>query len=279
MRHTGAALLSLACLACAGTRPLQPPPIVSVPRAKVLLVGTFHFYDASHDAYKPKHPYDPMTPEHQREIAALVEALAKFRPTKIALEFDSEFQPKADQRYADYLAGKYELKANEIYQVGFRLGRVAGVKTLSGIDVKGREFEPPVDLQKYATEHGQMALASEPFDALYKKLYEYDDELKTRVPLRDFLLYINSPQRVRLGHGHYLTGGFHVGAGGEYPGADSLTGWWYNRNLRIYENIHRLIASSDDRIVVLIGAGHLPILEHLAGSAPDVELIALDDLL
>ena len=274
------AVLSLASAACAAARPVRPPDVVRLePRAKVLLVGTFHFDDAGLDAYKPKYRFETMSPQRQKEIAAVVEALAKFRPTKIALEFDSEFQPKADQRYAEYLAGRYELKANEIYQIGFRLGRMAGVKKLYGIDVKGRRYEPEVDLLQYAKEHGQMALADEPFEARYKQLYEYDDALKTRLSLRALLLYANSPERVRLGHGVYLTREFHVGAGDEYPGTDSLTGWWYNRNLRIYENIHRLIESPNDRIVVLIGAGHLPILKQALESAPDVELVALKDVL
>jgi hypothetical protein len=248
-------------------------------RAKVLIIGTFHFDDAGHDTYKPKHPIDTMSAQRQREIAQLVDTLAKFHPTKVALEFDPPLEPKFNERYAGYLAGTYELKANEIYQIGFRLARESGLKKVNGIDGDSRFFEPQIDLDKYAKEHGQEALIDDPIVARFMKLYEYDDELKTRVSLRDFLLYINSPQRFRLGHGHYLSGTFHAGSGNDYAGADNLTGWWYSRNIRIYENVHRLVESPDDRIVILIGAGHLPILEHLLEAAPDVELVTLRDVL
>ena len=36
---------------------------------------------------------------------------------------------------------------------------------------------------------------------------------------------------------------------------------------------------SGDRVLVLIGAGHVPILHHAAQSAPDVELVTVSDVL
>ncbi|MBP8116068.1 MAG: hypothetical protein KAY50_11985, partial [Chitinophagaceae bacterium] len=84
------------------------------------------------------------------------------------------------------------------------------------------------------------------------------------LPLRTTLAYQNNPERLRLGLGHYLIADFKVGANGYFPGADGSTYWW-NRNLRIFSNILRLAAQSkEERIFVMIGAGHLPILPFLA---------------
>jgi hypothetical protein len=275
-----AAILVLLAAACASSRPIPRPPdiLAGIPRAKVLLVGTFHFA-SNRDTYKTKFAYDPTTTAHQADIAAVAVALASFRPTKVALEFEPDFQPKADQRYADYLGGKYELGANEIYQLGFRIARAAGLRRVDGIDTNGRNFEPQVDLEKWAKEHGQEAKLHDPIGAAYQRLYEYSDELKTKVPLRDTLLYMNSAEYVRLEHGDYLHGAFDVGAGSEYVGADSLAGWWYDRNLRMYENVRRLIASPGERVVVIVGAGHLPILRHLFETSPDIELVPVDSVL
>src|SRR5205823_2596516 len=93
--------------------------------------------------------------------------------------------------------------------------------------------------------------------------------------LIEFFRYLNSPDRVRVGHGHYLTGTFHAGRGDDYLGPDNLAGWWYDRNLRIFENITRLMQSPGDRVLVLIGAGHLPILLQAAQSSPEIEWIDL----
>ena len=47
-----------------------------------------------------------------------------------------------------------------------------------------------------------------------------------------------------------------VGFPDHHIGAD-LVGEWYKRNLRIYANIWRAVDEGDQRIVVLIGQGHL----------------------
>lgn len=220
-----------------------------------------------------------MSPARQAQIAEVDAALAAFRPTKVGLEFREESKAKIDQRYADFLAGKFEPGANEVYQLGFRVARAAGLARVDGIDVRGRNFEPEIDVAKWAKEHGQEAKLNDEIGAAYHRLYEYGDELKTKVPLRDYLLYVNSSEYVRLEHGDYLHGAFDVGAGNEYVGADSLAGWWYDRNLRMFENVRRLIASPNERIVVIVGAGHLPILRHLFESAPDIELVPLEQVL
>ena len=83
----------------------------------------------------------------------------------------------------------------------------------------------------------------------------------------------------RLRFGHYLVGGFKAADGTGYPGADHVSGWWYNRNLRIFANLLQLARETDDRVLFIVGAGHLPILHHAAQSAPDVELVEVAQVL
>ena len=59
---------------------------------------------------------------------------------------------------------------------------------------------------------------------------------------------------------------------------DQVTGGWYNRNLRIFANIHR-IAEPGDRILVIIGAGHVPIIRHAFRASPEFRLIEVGDVL
>ena len=95
MKHLAA--IAVLAAACASSHPpLRPPDVLAgVPKAKVLLVGTFHFDDPKLDTYKPKFPYDTMSVARQREIAGAAAALAAWRPTKIGLEFREDFKPKA----------------------------------------------------------------------------------------------------------------------------------------------------------------------------------------
>lgn len=257
----------------------------SEPKPRVLLLGIFHFDDAGLDVFKPKIRVDIESPERQAELADVLARLAAFKPTKIAIEADAGWQPKADERYAGYLAGTYliEAKPNEIYQVGFRLGKLAGLTHLNCIDVMGRDFPGgPKDMDEvraYVKAHNEEQVLDDGWLERFTKLYEHDDELKTQMPLRNYLLYINSPERLRMGHGHYVTGMFKVGAGDNYMGADKLAGYWYARNLRIFANILRLADRPEERIVVILGAGHLPILRHLAQASPEIELVEVRDVL
>ncbi|HJZ13320.1 MAG TPA: DUF5694 domain-containing protein, partial [Acidobacteriota bacterium] len=248
---------------------------LKTPRARILLLGTFHFKDAGLDDYRPQHDIDILSPERQKQVLELVQKLGRFRPTKVAIEVKPEDQSFIDERYNEYLNAKFQLKANEIYQLGFRIAKNASLKTLHGIDVLGRRYDPEFDLEEHAKKIGQEATMNTIWDKRYKVLYSFEDEMKTKMPLRQFLLHLNSEERILAGHGRYLVGSFQVGKDDDYAGVDSLTGWWYNRNLRIFANITRLVASAEDRVLVIIGAGHLPIIRHAIESSPELELVEL----
>ena len=61
------------------------------------LLGTFHFSDAGLDDYKPKHDVDILSEKRQAELAEVLEALAAYRPTKIAVEWMTR-APGTDRR-------------------------------------------------------------------------------------------------------------------------------------------------------------------------------------
>jgi pheromone shutdown protein TraB len=66
--------------------------------------------------------------------------------------------------------------------------------------------------------------------------------------------------------------------GDEYPGVDAKTAW-YNRNLRIFANLQRITDRTDERILVIIGAGHVPILRHTVQASPEYALVEVADVL
>lgn len=263
------------CITAGAQQPLQPPSDLGFeePQARLLVLGTFHFKDAGLDSYKPLHEVDILSAKRQQEVEDLLELLAAFAPTRIAVEMDRTRQQVLDERYTAYLAGEFELTSNEIYQLGFRLGERLGHERLYAVDADGRQYEPRVDSADFAREHGQAWTLEHPWHERYTSLYRWEDEQKLHSSLRDFLLYLNSPERVRLGHGHYFAGGFRAATADAYPGADNLSGWWYNRNLRIFANVLQLAREPDDRLLLIIGAGHVPIIRHAAQASPDLEWV------
>lgn len=75
---------------------------------------------------------------------------------------------------------------------------------------------------------------------------------------------------LQLNHGAYLSGYFNTL--GNY-GFDFLSTWWVNRNLRIFNNVLLTKPVSSDRILILFGAGHIPLLKQCFESSPDFEYV------
>ena len=181
-------------------------------QAELLILGTFHFKDAGLDGYKPKYDVNIMSEQKQAELSELLEDLKAYGPTKIAIERRWESQARVDSLYNEYLNGNFDLSANEIYQVGFRLAKMMGHKKVYCIDARSRQFNVEGGEQYYKDKE---AYYKEKFsqeqhnyeaqiDAAFKKLYEADDILKTQIPLKDFFLYLNSEERLTVGHAYYV---------------------------------------------------------------------------
>jgi hypothetical protein len=270
-------------LAAAQTR--QSPELIPPfpPRAQVLLLGTFHFHDAGTDDYKPKFKVEVLSDARQREINLLVDALARFRPTVIAVEWPVEKQSELDAQYEKYIAGKLDSEVNEIYQLGFRLAKRLRHSRVLAIDARARWYDSDVSTElliQRAQQNQQLELLGrgQKWDAYYNRLSESDDQLKTTMTIPDFLGYLNSPEKLRATLGRYLVGESEVGGRGDYVGADMRTAW-YNRNFRIFSNIQRLPLRDNDRVLVVIGQGHVPILHHLFENAPEYRLEKLSNYL
>lgn len=270
--------------------PAVPPDLFSDhPKTKVMLLGVFHFTNPGLDDYQQQYRMDVESEERQDQIREVVEKLEAFQPTKVGLEFSPSVQTKMDSLYRRYQLGQFDLPANEIYQLGFRLARTNGLERVRGIDAEGRAYSTISELseeeyQQLAKKYTKIGLKAKPgtriWNPTYEELYAYGDSLKTDIPLREYLLYLNSKERIQKGHGIYLVDSFKFGIGRkeDYFGADMKTRW-YNRNLRILQNLYRIIESPEDRVLVVIGAGHLPILRHGVIASPELELVRVNEYL
>ena len=234
-------------------------------RPEILVLGTYHMANPGHDIYNMKAD-DVLASKRQAEIAQVIEVLKKFQPTKIALEADTGGE-RIPKDYADYLAGRYTLTRNERDQIGFRLAKELGHKQIYGVDEEG-EF-PWGRVVNYAKATGRL----QQFDALSAKMGEMvkqqDDFLHSHTVL-ETLQYMNADQKVAQDVGFYYAD-VPFSDPGDYAGAD-LIAKWFQRNIRIYSNIVKLIDSTNDRILVIYGAGHLGWLRQDVANDPAVKL-------
>ena len=230
---------------------------------KVMILGTFHMSNPGRDIHNAQIE-DVLLPKHQADVARGVDGLARFRPTRVMVEWEAG---ATNERYAKYLAGTLDPSRNEVVQVGFRLARQAGLQRVEGIDVDGDFPYPPVEA--YAKAHGHQPLL-EAAHAEIGAMVKTQERMVAEKGITATLRWMNDPAWVTASNGFYRTT-LRIGAGAEQPGADLLTAW-YRRNFLICANIIQR-SRPGDRIVVLYGAGHSFLLRQCVQETPGFELV------
>lgn len=245
----------------------KPEPSTS--RPEVLVLGVYHMANPGRDIFNMKAD-DVLAPKRQAEIAQLIEVLKRFQPTKIAIEAD--IWGKRRQEYSDYLAGKHTLSRNENDQIGYRLAKELGHKTIYPVDADG-EFPWP-RVVNYAKGSGR----SKELDAIMGEIggmVKAQNEYLVSHTVLETLLYMNADDKVAQDVGFYYREA-HFGEPGDWAGAD-LVSDWFRRNMRIYSNIAQLVDSPNERVLVIYGAGHLGWLRHNFANDPSFRLRKLAD--
>jgi hypothetical protein len=210
---------------------------------------------------------DVLAPKRQREIEELAAKLTAFRPTKVAVEIPYGRDSLSNSLFRRYVAGSHALDRTEMQQLGFRVARAAGLPRIYGIDYDLDVNLAPVMV--WALTHRQPELATAA-QSLSMRLVAEADRMMKHATVGEILSALNSA-RADSAHGIYLAA-LRVGADTSYPGA-AVTARWYERNLKITSNILRVIDSPADRVLVIMGAAHAPILRELLERVPGVRVV------
>lgn len=234
-------------------------------RAQVLILGSYHFANPGRDIAQQTVD-DVLLPARQAEIRDIVEALATFRPTKIAIEAPSAMTARIDSLFRAYRSGSRELSRDESQQLGFRLAARFDHAGLYPIDYDG-DF-PFGAMMDYAKVHNPEFVTF--VDEELARIATESNRRQRENTIGEILRFHNSRAALAEDHGIYLRFA-DIGAGDTYVGAD-LVAKWYERNIRIFANLRRIVEPGD-RILVIYGAGHAPILRELVASHPGLLLV------
>jgi hypothetical protein len=227
----------------------------------LVILGTYHMGTPGNNIVNGKTD-DVTTPARQKQMAALIEKLKKFRPTKIAVEIDGEDGAKTEGIYDKYLSGNYQLTKNETNQIGFRLAKALGHKKIYCIDWSDFWDDPAINYEKHAKRDPEQEAFMKGVYAGIKKRIDDESAKLLSLSIIDQLILLNQPARAETDHQVYFDL-MRIGIGREYAGAGYVA-WWYRRNLVIFDNIIRLTDSPNDRILVIYGVGHNKLLNQLA---------------
>ena len=247
----------------------------------IMILGSSHLANPGMDGTNTKMD-DVLAPKRQREIKQLVKQLKAFSPTKIAMEVDFSRDAEINADYQGYLNGTYQLKRNEGHQIGFRLAKQLGHSKIYCVDYFRSSKDNPIfrggidsnliNTIDFAKKHNQEHLfGSHPRDPGKVIVDENGTvwiEPEKYEPIIDMLIRLNQPAWSRASQRAYLHDA-RVGLGDEYPGVNWLVHIWYDRNLKIFVNITRITESADDRILLMMGAGHIFLVQQFLEDSGD----------
>lgn len=230
-------------------------------KPQLLIVGFYHFDNPGLDLVKADLD-DHLSAKRQAEIKELVAQLAKFNPTKIAVEFPAG-DGRIQTRYEAWRKSKGDLRASETEQVGFRLADQLDLDRLFPIDHKlDLDFGPLMQKADPATLKEMQAMMGE--------VQQFMSSMKDRSVV-DNLRQLNSPEADRLSNGLYLRM-TRIGTDTDQPGAELAASWW-KRNLLWLGSLARAATNPRDRIIVICGGGHASLLRSILRDSIDFEVV------
>ena len=248
---------------------LAPFVLHAAEPTRVLIVGTYHFSNPGQDQANVE-SVDVTVPQRQAELQAVTDALAKFEPTLVGVEWPAE---PARTQYAQYLDGRLPPSTNEVVQLGFRLARQRGLQEVHGLDVPG-DF-PFEAVQGWAQANGK----TDGLDALMVQAQAITARitaLQATHSIGGVLREMNTRQAIDEAAGFYAEF-LRYGKGADQPGV-ALNTAWAQRNFAICANLLQALRPGD-RAVVFYGQGHLAQLTQCIRAKPGVELVEANTFL
>ena len=274
----------------------------STANKSAMLLGVYHFNNPGKDTHNMEID-DYFSDRRQKEIEEVVKALQEYQPTKIFVEFTSDNQHKLDSLYRLYLEDRITLKEiaggkNEVYQIGFRLG-----KKLDGIEIRAIDH-PGNWLGPYAD------FIADTLSLDYYKENKINKEIQIKEQqnmflantVRENLTYLNEWKQIINNHSYYNNVAIKVkdtlnvlfsyremlqeidGLPYQLRSFDfnnigiDLVAEWYKRNLFIYRNIIEN-TQPNDKVIIIFGSGHVRYLNQLLGDNSEFNLVKTNDYL
>ncbi len=246
-------------------------------KVEILVVGTFHFNYPGLDVAKtkPENKIDVLKEPKKSEVNELVDYIKKFKPNKIAIEATDHW--KATDKLKKYKEGAYRNQRDERFQIGMRIANEINLDTLYSIDANSMSD----DLEKLDSVYteklykGYDFQSNDPYRQMTLKWYEGENKIIPKTNLLNYFKHLNSRESHLYAYGAYLVGDFKLD---NERGADILSFWWYNRNVRIFRKLQKITKNKEDRILVIIGNGHAAVLRHLIESSPEYDFVEFDSL-
>ncbi|MEE4339379.1 DUF5694 domain-containing protein [Erythrobacter sp.] len=239
---------------------------------RVMILGSYHFANPGRDMANMQVD-DVLAERRQREIAVLVESLARWQPTKIAVETVASTPDLTLAGYAraEELLGR---SANESVQIGYRLARMLDHGAVYGFDEQAESGEPGYFPMGAVVAHAEKTGRIEVIERLKREIDARIADEQARLAeqsIAESLIVHNDPDRLDADHDRFYYALLAIGDADEQPGA-VLNAMWYMRNAKMFTKLMQ-VAEPGDRVLAVVGSGHAAWLRDLTRRMPGYELV------
>lgn len=239
-------------------------------KKQIVLFGSFHFENPGLDVAKVN-TFNVMSDKSQKELENITNKIKKFGPDKIFVEWNFQKQDKLDAFYAKNTDSLLKKDSDEIVQIALRSAKKLGHKKLYAIDYNDTGF-PYDSLVKEMKAANQFDLIKKNEETIKHNQTDFNTKI-TKYSLTQLLLDVNTKDI-----SWYLETAIKGGKTDNFVGA-FLVSEWYRRNLYMYALIQKLTESKDDKIMVLLGAGHTAIIREFVKNNSEYEIVELSTIL
>lgn len=243
-------------------------------KKQILLIGTFHYANPGLDVAQLNN-FNIMSEKSQKELETMSDKIKKFGPDKIFVEWEFSKQTELDKFYNKNTDSLFKNSKSEITQLALRTAKKLNHKKLYGMNLY-TSF--PYDSLMMAMEKANQKDLMKINDESIKSFEKDHNERIAKSSLQEMMLYYNKKQTENENLQWYLEIANRAGNSNDFTGP-SLVSNWYKRNLYMYSLIQKLTESTDNKIMVLVGAGHSSIIRELISHDPTFELVELSTVL
>ena|GEM_PF-931652 len=248
-------------------------------RIDVVLLGTHHMDEPGLDEVDPAVP-DPLAPDQQAQLSALADRLERLRPDTVAVERPHYRESEVNDLYTTYRDGQaYDEEVqvtppdpgrddpdtecrSEVVQIAFRLTDRLGHDRVRAVDEFPEVPETdPFDDREIDSARKTARTWPEP-EEIEQKQTEQLEEKTVVEALRDQ----NAEERLCQNHRLMFDRGLR--AADERFGSPIALTFWYDRNLRMAHHLWRIADGAGDRLLFVVGSGHVRVLRHLLTESP-----------
>lgn len=247
-----------------------------------MLLGTYHMDNPGLDEVNVDAD-DVLADDRQAELRELVDDLAEWEPQRVAVERPYDRDEEVNSRYKEYQSGEREYDReetfpaphprrnnrnsecrSEVVQLGFRLA-----------DRLNHDYVPAVDEHPNESRYDPDPFEDRDIDSNRKTSATVEDQETTKAEgdeqlesstIPEYLAWVNGERNLRKNHDIMFDRG--IREVDEPFGSPIALAYWYERNIRIVHHLWRTMNADDDRIVLLIGSGHIRVLRHLLEESP-----------